>query len=183
MGTMDATDLYRLRDSFSREGILLCFNGPISRSIIEEIGEALKNYLKAERTQPSAAMDIFGAYIEMSQNIRHYTTRQNYDDRDASAIVVVGREPDGAYRVSAGNLVEIADGMALVERIRQLALLDKAALKAAYKEQLRAPRPASSPCGAGLGLLDIARKARTPLSATLIQVAEGRAFFSLCAVI
>ncbi len=40
--------------------------------------------------------------------------------------------------------------------------LDKEALRRRFKEQLRAPHQAGSP-GAGLGLLDIARRAAMPL--------------------
>ena len=62
---MESIDLFGLREHFNRSRILLCFNGPISRSLIEEIGNALKNYLQADSALPSAAMDVFSAYIEI----------------------------------------------------------------------------------------------------------------------
>ncbi|MCQ4348911.1 biofilm regulation protein kinase SiaB [Pseudomonas stutzeri] len=171
---MDTHDLLAMRESYNRQRIMLCFNGPISRSLIEEIGNALRNYLAAEQAQPSAAMDVFAVYIEMTQNIRHYATRMQYCDQDASATVAIARNEEGRYVVSAGNLVEWVEG---------LAGLDKAQLKAAYKEQLRKPRDGESASGAGLGLLDIARKSSRPLHASLKEQPGGRAFFSLRAVI
>ena len=36
---METIDLFSLRTHFNRNRILLCFNGPISRSLIEEIGK------------------------------------------------------------------------------------------------------------------------------------------------
>ena len=42
---MDHIDLFAMREQFNSQQILLCFNGPISRSLIEEIGNALRNYL------------------------------------------------------------------------------------------------------------------------------------------
>lgn len=83
----------------------------------------------------------------------------------------------------AGNRVELADGRALCRRIEQLAGMDKAALKAAYKSQLRQPRSADSRTGAGLGLLDVARKSFRPMTAKLVDTGDGRGFFSLLAVI
>lgn len=56
---MTHIDLFELRTHFNQSRILLCFNGPISRSLIEEIGSALKNYLQAEQAHISAAMDVF----------------------------------------------------------------------------------------------------------------------------
>lgn len=180
---MQSTNLYSLREHFNQQRILLCFNGPISRSLIEEIGNALKNYLQAEQAQPSAAMDVFGVYIEMSQNIRHYAIARGYSDLDASATVIIARDDADHYIVSAGNLVETADGEYLLKRLDELSGLDKAQLKALYKEQLRKPREGDAASGAGLGLIDIARKASEPMTATLTPHGEGRSFFSLRAVI
>lgn len=180
---MNAIDLFDLRDQFTRRRILLCFNGPISHGLIEELGNALRNYLTAEQVQPSAVMDVFGVYIELTQNIRHYCKSRGYDENESSVTVVVAREEDGRYAVQAGNQVERCDGEALVGRIGQLAEMDKAELKAAYKEQLRKPREAGALSGAGLGLIDIARKSTQPLAVTLSDLDEDRVFCSLRAVI
>ncbi|KAF1061040.1 MAG: hypothetical protein GAK45_02347 [Pseudomonas citronellolis] len=180
---METLDLLAMRESYNRQRILLCFNGPISRSLIEELGNALRNYMQAEQAHPSEAMDVFAVYIEMTQNIRHYASEHGYGEQDASATVAIARDEEGHYVVSAGNLVELADGRRLVSSIDAIAGLDKTQLKAAYKEQLRRPRDAEASTGAGLGLLDIARKSSAPMLATLTEQPDGRAFFSLRAVI
>ncbi|AUN95320.1 biofilm regulation protein kinase SiaB [Pseudazoarcus pumilus] len=180
---MNAIDLFDLREQFNRRNILLCFNGPISHGLIEELGNALRSYLTAEQLQPSAVMDVFGVYIELTQNIRHYCRVRGYDENDAAVTVVVARDVDGGYAVQAGNMVERADGEALLARIEQLAAMDKAALKAAYKEQLRRPRDEGAVSGAGLGLIDVARKSSRPLAATLSDLGGERVFFSVRAVI
>lgn len=180
---MNAIDLFDLRDQFSRRRILLCFNGPISHGLIEELGNALRNYLTAEQVQPSAVMDVFGVYIELTQNIRHYCRARGYDENESAVTVVVAREADGGYAVQAGNMVERADGEALLQRIQGLAGMDKAQLKAAYKEQLRKPRDEGAVTGAGLGLIDVARKASQPLAATLSDLGGERVFLSVRAVI
>jgi len=117
---METQDLLVLREHYNRQRIMLCFNGPISRSLIEEIGNALRNYLAAEQAQPSAAMDVFAVYIEMTQNIRHYALQQGYGEQDASATVAIARDEQGHYQVSAGNLVERADGERLLQIVEGL---------------------------------------------------------------
>lgn len=180
---METIDLFSLRTHFNRNRILLCFNGPISRSLIEEIGNALKNYLQAENAQPTAAMDVFSIYIEMTQNIRHYAQSRGYGDLESAATVIVARDAEERYLVQAGNIVEAADGEALLARVDALASMDKAQLKATYKTQLRQPRDAAATTGAGLGLIDVARKSSLPLKGNLSPIDEKRAFFSLCAFI
>ena len=128
-------------------------------------------------------MDVFSVYIELTQNIRHYALSRGYDELDSSATVVVARDDQGRYVVQAGNLVEKSDGDALLVRVGGLAAMDKAELKAAYKTQLRLPRDHNAASGAGLGLIDVARKSAQPLSASLSEGGNGRFFFSLRAVI
>ena len=180
---MNANDLYALRERFNRSGTLLCFNGPISRSLIEELGNALKNYLNVDAARPAEAMDVFSVYIEMTQNIRSYATHCGYADGDAAATVVIARDEAGHYVVSAGNIVALDDGARLVERIRTLSAMDKPQLKALYKEQLRKPRAPDAVSGAGLGLIDIARRATSMLDPTLSAHDATRGFFSLSVVI
>jgi hypothetical protein len=161
---------------------MLCFNGPISHTLIEEIGNALRNYLQADQVSPSAATDVFAVYIEMTQNIRHYTMQKGWREPDSIATMVIARDAGGHYVVTAGNLVEVADGQVVLARVEELAALDKPALKLAYKEQLRKPREAGA-SGAGLGLLEISRRASAPLRGEMHHLEGGRAYISLRAVI
>lgn len=180
---MVAVDLLSIRQEFDQKRILLCFNGPISSNLIQELGHALKNYLQADQLPHSRSMDVFGVYIELTQNIRHYAQAQGYDDLLGSATVVVGRYDAEHYWVLAGNIVEPQDGLALQQRVKDLATMDKAALRAEYKRQLREPRSADAVTGAGLGLIDIARRVVTPISCDLTASPDGRSFFSLLAVV
>src|SRR5690606_8553378 len=110
-----------------------------------EFGSALKRYLEADDAKSAEVTDVFSVYIEMTQNIRRYAAIRGYDDNRACATVVISRTEDGHYTVSAGNLVAATHGEKLVGRIDSYAALDKAQLKAAYKEQLRKPRDPLQP--------------------------------------
>jgi len=176
---MDVLDLLSLQQTFNQQRIMLCFNGPLTKSLIEEIGDALRNYLQRENLTATSSVDVFAAYIELTQNIRHYAASKSWYDSEAAATVVVARDGDGRHIVSAGNVLDAADGRALVERIGVLATMDKAQLKVLYKETLRKPRAAGTPSGAGLGLIDMARKASEPLACSLHILDDGKAFLSL----
>lgn len=174
---MLAPDLYSLREHFDQERILLCFNGPISRSLIEEIGNALRNYMNTEQTSPGSAMDVFAVYIELTQNIRHYARDHQFSGADTATVMVSFR--DGHYHVAAGNMVRREDGDFLLKQVEELASLDKTELKSRYKQQLRQPRDQEAATGAGLGLIDMARKATAPIQASLKPLNDGFAFLSI----
>jgi len=64
-------NLYGLRETLWKDNILLCFNGPISCSLIEEIGNALKKIIWNLNSCPLASVwTCLLAYIELTQNIR-----------------------------------------------------------------------------------------------------------------
>lgn len=180
---MERVDVQTLRDAFIRQGIMLCFNGPFSATLIEEIGQALRKHMEGLSESQSSVTDVFTAYIEITQNIRHYTAQAGLSGTDAQATLTVSRNSAGRYVVDAGNVVKAADGEALVQRIHELAGLDSVQLKAAFKTQLRQPRDPAAKTGAGLGLIDLARRSSEPLSCSLSRLDAEFSFFSLRVVI
>ena len=174
-------DLYALREVFDRERIMLCFNGPITATLIEEIGKALRRHMEALEESPGSVADVFSVYIEMTQNIRRYAQSRSSLDLE-SASIIVSRDDAGRHVVVAGNVVYEGDGHALAARIEALAGLSKEELKAAFKTQLRQPRTELSG-SAGLGLIDMARKASQPLRCKIQSLDGDRSFFSLRVVL
>jgi hypothetical protein len=178
-----ALDLYSLRRSFMDGEVLICFNGPFSHSIIEEIGIAVKRYLLEETASRSAVSDVFAVFVELAQNVQAYTERLK-DRKDEAGLdagtLAIGRRGDG-YAVSAGNMMDQGDVGALASRLEALRTMDKPGLKALYKERLHAPRVTEG--GAGLGLIDVARRATQPLSWSFREVDQRYRFFSLSVII
>jgi hypothetical protein len=181
---MELNNLYALKENYNREGILICFAGPFSHSIIEELGNAVKRYLEVEQTTRAAMMDVFSIFIEQTQNVRNYGRQKagegNRDHDFTSGIVVIARNGE-SHEVSSGNIVEtddIRDTMAWLDTLRGL---NKAELKAAYKEQMRKEPVAGK--GAGLGLIDMSRKSAKPLQYTVTPIDDRYGFFSLKATI
>ena len=179
---MSDLDLYSLRETLNQQRTLICFNGPLSRSIIEEIGEAMRSYLKTMEGERGRIKDVFSVFVEQTQNIRHYVSAKATDADDVqrlnSAIVVIARSGDH-YVAGAGNLVRREDFPALERHLEHLNSLDAGGLKQLYKETLRAPRSDAEEAGAGLGLIDMARRASTPLVWENVPVDDAHVFFSL----
>ncbi|MFZ4792312.1 MAG: SiaB family protein kinase [Candidatus Competibacteraceae bacterium] len=181
---MSTLDLAGLQDELRRQDVLISFSGPFSHGIIEELGKAVRHYLESAQVARSTLMDVFAVYIEQAQNVGHYVCRQDAGSAQArlasSGIVVIAQE-DQRCVVSSGNLLDRADAPALIARLERLRSLDKAGLKALYKAQMRLPLTPQG--GAGLGLIEMARKATMPLEYAFGEVDEQYVFFSLRVVI
>lgn len=177
--------LLDVQNKLRQNGILICFSGKLSQGLIEEYGQAVKKYLETEDRPMNQIFNVFSIFIEQTQNIKNYNAGKEgsaaYGELSASAIVTIGKAED-SYFVSSGNLVEDADIARLAETIDAVAGLDKDGLKRLYKEKLRMELPEGS-TGAGVGLVDMARKASGPLQYSFTPVAEGISFFTLKALI
>ncbi|MCE1244852.1 biofilm regulation protein kinase SiaB [Oryzomicrobium sp.] len=180
---MEQLDVYSLREVFNRQKIMLCFNGPFTATLIEEIGKALRKHMEGLQESPSSVSDVFSVYIELTQNIRRYTVLNNLQEHAATSTIVVSHDDEGRHVVSAGNVVRAGDGATLAARIASLAGMDKNELKAAFKAQLRQPRDELNNNSAGLGLIDMARKASQPLICSLRPIDGEWSFFSLRVVL
>lgn len=177
---MPFPDIPKLRDVFIEQDIMLCFNGIFTATLIDEIGKALRNHMRDNEESPSAITDVFSVYIELTQNIRHYTVSRALRDEKAISTIVVSRTQDGRYTVSAGNMVLREDLDKLQTHITRLNAMDKTELKALFKTQLRKPKEdLNENNGAGLGLIDMARKAVEPLHTHVQAIDDHYAFFSL----
>ena len=177
--------LHEVRRALTSEGILMCFNGPFSHSIIEELGKAVRYYLESEEVRMSSLMDVFSVYVEATQNVASYANRDGRPEEERqrlnSGIIVVGRRGD-RYLIQSGNPVHPQDAGPLRERLDRVIALDKTGLKALYKERMRQPLEPGSR-GAGLGLIDMARKASEPLAYAFLPGEDGLLFFSLKVIV
>ena len=183
---MNGLDLWDLRQKLDEANILICFNGPLSQSIIEQLGVAVKRYLEAETHNAGRLYDVFAVYIEQSQNIQNYTATKVASPAEAqrydNATIAIGRLDGDHYLVTSGNPVAKSDLPPLTALLDALAKLDAEGLKACYREQRRRPREDGSP-SAGLGLIDMARKSSRPLEYRVRDIDADTAYFHLTAVI
>lgn len=168
-----------------RNGILISFSGRLSQLLIEEYGEAVKSYLESEERPRNEIYHIFSIFIEMTQNIKNYCSLKSNvpscEQIAQSSIVTIGKDDQGTF-ICAGNLIEAADVSTLSERIESLKHLNKEQLKVLYKEKLRASGPGDGE-GAGIGLIDMARKSSFPLQFALARYADDLSFFTIKAVV
>ena len=179
-------DIFDLFNRLRQQGILFCFSGPTSQGILEGLGDALKQKMEREAAGTEIIHRVFAVLVEQVQNVINYSAERVAGPPEAEGemregVVVVGHDKDGFY-VLVGNYVDQEEGRRLAQQVQLLRDMDKEQMKAYYKEQRRKAPPAGSK-GAGLGIIETARKTSRPLQLELQDTGGGRVFFTLKAII
>jgi hypothetical protein len=173
-------NLLDLQRSLQKNGVLITFSGRFTQEIIEELGDAVRKYMETEATQHKTH-DVFAVFIEQTQNAKNYASSQSefaYGERIAnSGIVAIGKDEEG-YFVSSGNMLANDDVGSLKEKLTMIASLDKVGLKKLYKEQMKKTLDSES-TGAGLGFIDMARRASGQLKYSIQDIDGQVSFFTL----
>ena len=126
------------------------------------LGEATKTQKK-----------VYFILVESLQNItRHQDTAQN---RENQAFFVV-QNKDGKYGMASGNVIENTQIDSLKGKLDKINSLDTDALKAHYKDVLE-NTGMSDKGGAGLGLIEIARRSGGKLSYAFKPLNDTHSYF------
>jgi hypothetical protein len=182
--TFNVSEFY---DQLTKEGIIFCFCGSASQLIVEGIGETLLKRMEAEQTDSSVVGKVFQVFVEQMQNIvRHSAEKivsdKNQDEQLRAGIVVVGKKKDRFF-VRCGNFVENDQAEQLRNKLPALQAMTKDELKALYREERRKVASQKGMKGAGLGFIDMARKASEPIDFEITRIDEKRSFFSMTTII
>lgn len=176
--------LYQLKTNLDESGIFLSFSGPISQNLMVELGDILKKQMELADAETSTILRVFSILVEQSQNIIRYSAESVPDEENNGdgeklmfGTIAVGFH-DSKYFVLGGNKVRKEDIEELKSRLQQLQTMSKEELKEHYRSQRKKDRkPGES--GAGLGLIDLARKATEPIEYDFEPIDDAFSFFSL----
>lgn len=174
-------NLYELYQDLKLDGIIFCFSGPASQSVVEGIGHALKRKMELEEAGQTTVQRIFSIFVEQMQNIVHYSIERTPADAAhnglSHGVVVVGQE-DGAFFVICGNKVRASQSKKMLRHLDYLSTLSKEELKAYYKK-MRKQESGSESKGAGLGFVEMFRRACEPLEYHVAPIDNDTVFFSV----
>ena len=174
-----------------KQGVIFAYGGYVTEPVLSGVGDALKQKLTIDDADTKTLRSVFAVFVEQMQNIIRYSAEKveaplppAADERALKelryGILTIGREGN-EYVVCAGNLIERGDVERLHARLSRIREMSKEELRALYKEQLRAD-PEEGSKGAGLGFMEIARRASKPIEFYFTDLGDYT-FFALKATI
>lgn len=170
------------KQDLDERGIIFSFSGYMSEGILFSLGDAMRQKMALEDTDVTTIKKVFSVFVEQAQNIIRYSAEKVLGGTPravelSSGMVTIGME-DGRFFIVCANTVLSEDAPKLRDRLERLRGMDRDAIKAYYKEQLR-EAPDENSRGATIGLIEIARRASQPIEYDLEPVDAERSFFVL----
>jgi hypothetical protein len=179
---MNINETLDLKNSFEEKGILLAFSGAISQPILSGFAKGMEFKLQNLGVENRTIRSIFEILIEMMQNILNYSYDSNLikdSIYESDGIVTIGYNKEiNKYFVLSGNRISFEQKEKISNQIDFLNQLSKEELRVLYKEK-RKDRRDSHNRGAGLGLIDLARKSSEKIEYAFYDGHEKTLFFSL----
>lgn len=177
-------DLYGIKEALDNEKIIFCFYGPISQVFMVEIGDVIKQKMMMSEAnkKKSTVGKVFSILIEQVQNIIHYSDEKYpadnfvcHVDQLSVGIIAVGIE-DQYSSVVCGNRIKTNNVKNLRHHLLELQTMNKDELKTLYKEKRRMD-PSEGSKGAGLGIIEMARRATRPIEFAFKEIDTEHSFF------
>ncbi len=147
-------DLFNYYNQVKGHNILISFKGALSQEILVEMGDFIRNKITIDKK----IKKIFAVFIELAQNIMHYSAEREISGNKSYGVgIITFLEGYDNYTIYSGNLIDKEKSSILREKIMSINSMTDEEKKNKYNEQIRKPADESNK-GAGLGLLEIARK-------------------------
>ncbi len=182
MATMDIYSIYR---NMERDNIILSFKGDITKDLLSSVYQIIEVRLENDNQDPKRKKKFFHVLVECLQNMYHHMESLQTADApvdaeiNSSAIFVIGRTGDQHnYSITTGNFLHTESADSLKEKIDVINNMNPTELKAYYLERLGATE-LSEKGGAGLGIIEIARKSGNKIGYDFKPISDKFSFFTL----
>ena len=154
------------------------YRGHFTQQITDNILQLTEQNLQIQNSPTKIKKRVFYILVEGLQNItRHQEENTQLNAVDSNGIFVIQRIKD-LYFITTGNLIENTQIPHLTKLINKINALSKDELNAYYKDTLNNGY-LSDKGGAGLGLIDMARKSGNKLFYRFRELDEKHSYFYL----
>lgn len=162
----------------------MSYKGAVSGKLLDSIITVAQAKLAEIELKRSVKKRVFGVLVEVLQNIHHHFNNSPLHTKCGSddSIMFVFAKKEGTYSVTTGNYIADTDIPSLKTRLDEINNMTPEEVKEKYRKILKTGE-ISPKGGAGLGIIDIARKSGSKLQYEFQQHQDNLSFFSLTVTI
>lgn len=169
-----------LHDEMASNGFSLVYEGEFSHEVMKMFTTMAERDMDKSNEEKSVKRKVFHVMVECLQNMTKHSDNQDEGDKIGTGLFIVGKKDD-VWNVITANKIQNEKIDDLKGSIDYINSLEKDELNALYKKQIR-EGSLSDKGGAGLGLIDIARKTGRKLDYQFLPLEDKINFFFLLKV-
>ncbi len=170
-----------LHDEMASNGFSLVYEGEFSHDVMKMFTSMAEKDMDKNKEEKSVKRKVFHVMVECLQNMTKHSDDYNSADRIGNGLFIVGKK-EGVWNVITANKILKSRINVLRDSIEYINSLSKDELNALYKKQIR-EGSLSEKGGAGLGLIDIARKTGRKLDYQFLPLEDSENYFFLLKVL
>jgi len=164
----------RLRKKLAGERLMFAYRGEVTSENSVLLLTLLEREMEFSEYNMVGRKRLFMFVLENLQNITRHATAQG---NEVVSLVIYNKTSDG-YTVTTGNPISAADVSGLKKSLEDINSLEPDKVREAYRKMLQ-ESDLSSKGGAGLGLMEMARKTGNKLDYDFSNVDEQTSYFIL----
>lgn len=172
-----ANYIHNLYSTMEKGKVKLVYEGEITHQITKALTALAESQMISDDESTVTQKKVFHILVECLQNIsKHGESINNNNDKRLGKGVFLIIKNDNNYTVISGNVISNNKIQSLKDLIDTINNSSKENLKEMYKTQIKEGR-ISEKGGAGLGLIDMARKSGNSLEYQFIEINSNYSFF------
>lgn len=172
-------NVYEYFKKMQDEKVILYFKGEITNNLLTSILQLVDDRLERKSEDLKIKKKVFSILLECLQNIYNYQQTHEFNSESLQSATLMIKKTQDAYYIITGNYIESEIVESLRERLIKVNSLSTDELKDFYKEVLSRQRMETINGGAGLGLIDMARKSGEKIDYSFDSINDKHCFYSL----
>ena len=169
---MDLTK--KIRDKMMKERLMFVYRGVVTRDNSVPLMMLLEKEMEHSEFGFVGRKRLFMFVLESLQNVSRHSDGSQY----ARMSLVVYSKVSGGYTVTTGNVIASSDIEDLKKRLDEINHLETGEIRSVYRQML-SNSEFSSKGGAGLGLIEMAKKTGNKLDYDFVKLDNENSYFIL----
>ncbi|MCG3166013.1 MAG: hypothetical protein POELPBGB_01789 [Bacteroidia bacterium] len=168
--------IYGIERMMVENQLLLAYKDNINEETSDQLIAMVDSKMVGFDEEKKIKKKVFNVLVECLQNVSRHAEPDKGQDHESS-ILLIGRN-DNSFFIITGNMMSNDKTTHLKEKLDQINKLNPDEIRDKYKE-LMTKMEFSDKGGAGLGLLDIARKSANKFEYDFRKLGDKKSYFTL----
>lgn len=168
--------IYGIERMMVENQLLLAYKDHINEETSDQLINMVDSKMSGFEEEKKIKKKVFNVLVECLQNVSRHAEPEKGRDHESS-ILLIGKD-DNSFFIITGNMMANDKTDDLRDKLDNINKLNPEELRERYKEMIN-NTDFSSKGGAGLGLLDIARKSANKFEYDFRKLSEKKTYFTL----